>query len=184
MLKPVEKRVLCWLKTRDQELRTAIELYGAIVTQARQPAFFAGMGIADTPEGRCEMIILHLVLVLERLRREGAKGEQLARLAVETFVTDVDDSLREMGVGDMAVPKKVRRAAVGLYERSAAYRRALALGDEPLARELAAAIPGLDVAPEKARLLAAYVRRTARHLGTVTRSDILGGKVTFATAPA
>ena len=97
--------MLSWFRSRAQDRRTAIDLYGAIVTHAREPAFFARHGVLDTPEGRTAMIIVLMFPLLERLQGAGARERRVARLVGETFVTDVDDSLREMGVGDLSVPE-------------------------------------------------------------------------------
>ena len=108
------------LKRRAEFQRKAGEIYGAIVTQARQPAFYARLGIPDTPTGRYEMVVIHLFLVLERLRGAGASPEAAAaaQALVDAFVADMDDSLRELGTGDVGVPRRVKRAAAGFYERS------------------------------------------------------------------
>ena len=96
------------LKERARLRRKAGEIYGAIVTQARQPAFYAKLGIPDTPVGRYEAVVVHLFLVLERLRAEGTRVGILPRALIEAFVADMDDCLRELGTGDIAVGKKVR----------------------------------------------------------------------------
>ncbi|WP_171946516.1 ubiquinol-cytochrome C chaperone family protein [Hyphomicrobium sp. CS1GBMeth3] len=116
------------------------------MTRARQPAFFDVHGVQDTPEGRTALIILAMFPVLERLQGAGTGERHAARLLCETFITDVDDSLREMGVGDLSVPKKVKRAAQALGERCLAYSRAVASQEPPeaLSHELAITIPGLD----------------------------------------
>jgi cytochrome b pre-mRNA-processing protein 3 len=178
----VEKRVLSWFRRKAEESRTAKDLYGASVTQARQPAFFALQGVSDTPEGRAGMIMVHLFLVLDRLSGLGAPGESLARVLTETFVTDMDDCLREMGVGDLAVPKRVKRAAAELHARCLAYRRAMKDGDGTLAGELAATLPGLDRAPERALLLARYMRLAHAALDAVPSAGMLAGRVTFPPA--
>ena len=97
--------MLAWLKQLGNRRQTARSLYGSIVTQARSPAFYARWGVPDTAEGRFEMIALHLVLVLRRLAEEGAAGHRLARALTEVFAVDIDDSLREMTIGDLAVPR-------------------------------------------------------------------------------
>jgi cytochrome b pre-mRNA-processing protein 3 len=179
-LKRIENRVLSWFHARARDRRTAKELYGAIVTQARQPRFFADGGVTDTPEGRAATIMLHLFLMLDRLDCEGVAGKALGRRIAEAFVTDIDDSLREMGVGDLAVPKNVKRAAAALYERSHAYRVALeAPGDGPLSRELCASLPGLQVNSQSAFDLARYVRRSREHLSHLEADEIMHGRVTF-----
>lgn len=102
------------------------------------------------------MIILLMFPLLERLQGGEAGERRLARLLAETFVTDIDDSLREMGVGDLSVPKKVKRAAQALGERCLAYRRAAAASEpvHALAHEIGATVPALDRHPEGAEALA------------------------------
>jgi cytochrome b pre-mRNA-processing protein 3 len=173
--------VLTWFRSRAQDRRTAIELYGAVVAQARKPAFFTGAGVRDTPEGRTSVIILLLFPVLERLGAGDAQANRLARYLCETFITDVDDSLREMGVGDMSVPKKVKRAAQALGERSLAYRRA-ARGSEPvpaLAGEIAATMPGLEENPAGADALARLVLKVLADFGTVPLEHLAAGVAAF-----
>ena len=173
--------MLSWFRNRVQDRRTAIDLYGAIVAQARQPAFFQRYGVLDTPEGRTAVIILLLFPVLERLQADGEHGRRSARLLSETFVTDIDDCLREMGVGDMSVPKKVKRAAQALGERCLAYRTA-AETPEPapaLAGELAATLPGLDANPEGASALARYVLAARAALAGTSTDALEGGRITF-----
>src|SRR5262245_2447647 len=117
--------MLAWLKQRGDRQRTARSLYGSIVTQARSRALYERLGVPDTAEGRFEMIVLHIALVLRRLAREGETGNQLGRSLTERFVVDLDDCLREMTVGDMAVPRQVKRAVAVLHDRYAMYGAAL-----------------------------------------------------------
>lgn len=173
--------MLSWLRTRNNDARKARELYGAVVTQARCPAFYRDYGIPDTMAGRYEMISAVLFQVLERLRVGGAATEELSRVALETFFTDVDDSMREIGIGDMSVPKKVKRAAQALGERCLAYRTA-AETPEPapaLAGELAATLPGLDANPEGACALARYVLAARAALAGTSTDALAGGRITF-----
>jgi cytochrome b pre-mRNA-processing protein 3 len=116
--------ILDWLRGRSGEGRTATELYGSIVTQARNPVFYGSFGVADVAEKRYEMIVLHIVLVLERLRGLGAQGEAISQGLVEAFVRDLDGSMREMAVSDTKVPSKVKKAAGGLLDRDVLYRSA------------------------------------------------------------
>ncbi|WP_295558008.1 ubiquinol-cytochrome C chaperone family protein [uncultured Hyphomicrobium sp.] len=139
------------------------------MTRARAPALFARHGVLDTPEGRTSAIILLMFPLLERLQRGNTPDRRLARLTAETFVTDIDDCLREMGVGDLSVPKKVKRAAQALGERCLAYRRAAA-SPEPvraLADELAATVPGLDHNAGGAEVLARFTLKSVADLATV-----------------
>jgi len=118
--------MLHWFRRRAEAHRTAEKLYGSVVAAARHPAFYRDMGVPDTPEGRFELVALHLFLMLEGLRRQNAADPELAQRTIETFVTDMDDCMREMGVGDMVVGKKVKRAAGAFYERASVYREGLA----------------------------------------------------------
>ena len=72
--------MLSWLRTRALDRRKAGELYGAVVTQARNPAFYARMGVPDRPEGRYEMIVLHLFLLLDRLGADAPTTNARARV--------------------------------------------------------------------------------------------------------
>ncbi len=165
-------------RTRATLRRKAGEIYGLIVTQARQPAFYAALGVPDTPEGRYNVVVLHLFLVLERLRTVAAT-QALQQALIEAFVSDMDDSMRELGTGDVVVGKKVRKAASGFYERSRGYREALASEDaaglaEALMRWMA---PEADA--QKGGALAAYVRAGAAALDGQSISDIGDGQLVF-----
>lgn len=138
--------MLKWFRTRGGNARKAKELYGAVVAAARQPEFYRDYGVPDTLNGRYEMIVLALFQVLERLRSEGPAAETTSRLMLEAFFTDMDDCLREIGVGDLSVPKKMKKAAAGFYERARAYRAALDAEDPAaMASALEMFIAGQDV---------------------------------------
>jgi cytochrome b pre-mRNA-processing protein 3 len=109
--------VLDWLRTRSRKRRTAHDLYGSIVARSRSPAFYADLAVPDSVMGRLELIILHLALLIERLQADGDAGAGLAQEVAEAFVRDMDDSIREIGIGDMGVPRRVKQAAGALYER-------------------------------------------------------------------
>jgi cytochrome b pre-mRNA-processing protein 3 len=168
-------------RARTDIRRKAGEIYGAIVTQARQPEFYARLGIPDTPVGRYEMVVLHLVLVLERIGKP-TSAPDLPRLLVEAFVADMDDSLRELATGDLAVAKKVRRAATGLYERSMAYRVALGAGDAAALSDALTLQIFEGAAGAPSRALAAYMIAAARGLAGQQDATIAGGEVVFPPA--
>ena len=104
---------------------TAKQLYGISVAQARHEAFYTLWHVPDTLEGRFEMIVLHLFLAVERLQKEGAAGQELARSLMEAFVVDIDDHLREVGIADLKVPKHVKKAAAIAYDRFEDYGKAM-----------------------------------------------------------
>ncbi|GAB4375215.1 MAG: hypothetical protein Kow00114_38290 [Kiloniellaceae bacterium] len=103
----------------------AWRLYEAIVVQARTPALYRDFGVPDSLDGRFEAIVLHLVLVLRRLKRDFPEGLELAEALQEVFFEDMDRSLREMGAGDLGVGKRVKRMAEGFLGRLSAYDAAL-----------------------------------------------------------
>lgn len=164
-----------WIRNRAADRAKAQELYGAVVTLARTPGFYSTFGVRDTPEGRFEMVALVLFLALERLRTAGEE-ERLVQGAIEALVTDMDDCMREMGVGDMVVPKRVKRAAAAFYERAGAYRAALAApGDAELTVALAQHAYGGASAAD-ARPLAAVVRQMQHALEVAPRADLASGR--------
>jgi cytochrome b pre-mRNA-processing protein 3 len=140
-------------------------LYGTIVAQARLPAFYQIYGVPDTVSGRLEMIMLHTVLFLRRLEGEAAPTRALGQGLFDRFCRDMDASMREMGVGDLALPREMRRIGEAFYGRQAAYRAAL---DAPDNGQLAAALQRNVFAdgsePGPASRLAIYVREAARRL--------------------
>jgi cytochrome b pre-mRNA-processing protein 3 len=173
--------MLAWLKTRTHRRRTARSLYGSIVARARAPVFYADWGVPDTVQGRFEMIALHLVLMLRRLAAEGRAGERLARALTEEFVVDLDDAMREMTFGDLAVPREVKRAAAALFDRHQAYGAAL---DSPAGGSMAAAIRtqlsylGCGEALD-AEAIAAYVGRCASALAAEPAEAVLAGRAAW-----
>jgi cytochrome b pre-mRNA-processing protein 3 len=141
-------------KPRIPSRGTIETIYGMIVTQAREPLFYRDLGVADTVSGRFDLLVLHLWMVLRRLRSiEGSAG--LCQALFDRFCDDMDANLREMGVGDLTVPKRMQAFGEAFYGRSAAYDVALTDGREALAQALCKNI--LDGGQiENARRLAFY----------------------------
>ncbi|MBU2534006.1 MAG: hypothetical protein KKB37_14790, partial [Alphaproteobacteria bacterium] len=121
--------VFDWFRARSEDGRRATELYGSIVTQARQPVFYTEFDVPDVAEKRYEMIVLHMALVLERLRAFGDDAIATRQALIEAFVRDLDGSIREMAVSDTKVPAKVKKAAGGLWDRDQLYRQAFEQDD-------------------------------------------------------
>jgi cytochrome b pre-mRNA-processing protein 3 len=172
--------MLAWLKQLGNRRQTARSLYGSIVTQARRPCLYALWGVPDSIEGRFEMIALHLVIALRRLAAEGERGRRLARELTEVFAVDVDDTLREMTVGDLTVPRHVKRAIAVLHDRYAIYGAALdgAPGSGgPVAAIRARLGPLTGAARLDAPSLGAYMTDTARNLQLQAGDDVLAGRL-------
>jgi cytochrome b pre-mRNA-processing protein 3 len=143
-------------KPRIAPRGTIEAIYGMIVTQAREPLFYRDLAVPDTVNGRFDLLVLHLWLVLRRLRvTEGAAG--LSQALFDRFCNDMDDNLREMGVGDLTVPKRMQAFGEAFYGRTAAYDMALEAGDEPLAQALCKNILNGERI-ESARRLALYTK--------------------------
>jgi cytochrome b pre-mRNA-processing protein 3 len=147
-------------------------LYGTIVAHARSPIFYFGYGVPDTVGGRFDMIVLHLVLFLERLKRESSAAKSLGQEVFDLFCRDMDDNFREMGVGDLAVPREMRMVGEAFYGRAAAYEAALAGDDAALVEALTRNIFGKP--STGAQRLAAYMREACR---------LLAGQNVFSCAP-
>ena len=160
--------------------RTIARLYGAIVAQARAVAFYADYGVPDTVEGRFDLIVLHMVLVLDRLGRSKPAGRSLGQALFDAFCRDMDGNLREMGVGDLAVPKKMQQFGEAFYGRQTVYAAALAASD-PQAFEKAVArnIFGGAGSENKAARLASYARAALAGLNAEADSALLRGEVAF-----
>jgi len=156
-------------------------LYGTIVAQARAASFYRIYGVPDTVNGRFEIVVLHLVLVLRRLEAQPSLGRELGQSLFDWFCGDMDGNLREMGVGDLAVPRRMRKIGEAFFGRQAAYTAALSSGD---AQSLSAALArNVFDAPEEAALgaprLAAYMRLAAAKLAQQRAQAIGRAEITF-----
>ncbi len=158
-------------KTRDVE-----PIYSAIVTAARQPHFYAEWGVPDTVDGRFDMIVLHLFLVLDRLRTEKAY-EEVSQDLTDTFYQDMDRSLREMGVGDLSVGKKVRKMAEACYGRLMAYGKAIEQNGAELELAVARNIYAGSVNGEGAAKLTAWARKAHAMLREQSAARIAAGVI-------
>jgi cytochrome b pre-mRNA-processing protein 3 len=151
--------------------------YSAIVAQARQPHFYAELAVPDTLDGRFEMVSLHTILVLNRLRGEKDKAGEFGQQLFDLFFLDMDGSLRELGVGDVSVPKKVKKMAEAFYGRAAALGAALASESRAeLIEMIDRNVHAGASAPAASAALAAYVRASAETLAAAPVSEILAGR--------
>jgi cytochrome b pre-mRNA-processing protein 3 len=135
--------MLNFLFKKDPVRSQAETLYAAIAEQALAPEFFMVAGAPDTPEGRFDMIALHMFLAVERLRRDAPANDRLVQRLQEVFFEHLDGALREMGVGDLSVGRKIRGLAEAFYGRYAAYRDALFAGNSALSAAIARNVLGL-----------------------------------------
>ncbi|KQY96736.1 ubiquinol-cytochrome C chaperone [Brevundimonas sp. Root1423] len=115
-------------RTRPRE-RLGQPLYELAVQQARKPAFYTQLGVADRIDARFELYTLHVLLLVMRLRDEGERGAQAGQDLFDTYVSALDHALRELGVGDISVGKKMRKLGEALYGRMTTWETALREGD-------------------------------------------------------
>jgi cytochrome b pre-mRNA-processing protein 3 len=166
---------------RSRSRRTASDLYNAAVATARLPHFYSDFAVPDTIEGRYEMIVLHAVLLLRRMRRPGESQKRLAQALVDYMAADFDRSIRELGVGDLSVGKFMKRLGEGLYGRAAAYDKALDGGDRAALQDaiLRNIYDGEDPGEGILAAFASYVEAQNEHLSAQPVTAIAEGRVDF-----
>jgi len=158
----------------------AAELYGAIVARARLPVFYQWFEVPDTLEGRFVVLSLHLFAVLHRLKDGGAPAASMAQELADHFTADMETVLRELGIGDLAIPKRVRRLAASGAALLQDYEDALTKGEGALATSIACALP-LDEASAKlaSQRLASYLMKVIRHLDAQPVADLRAGRLSL-----
>ena len=165
------------------EQTTERRVYELIVAQARQPWFYADLDVPDTVEGRYDMIMLHCFMVFERLSGAGSAADVFSQLVFDELFKDMDRSLRELGVGDLAVGKKIRKMAEMFYGRSEAYRAALAKHADDHGEELKTVLKRNmydgDAPANGLDQLARYVLQLKDDLAGQEIDPILAGELKF-----
>jgi cytochrome b pre-mRNA-processing protein 3 len=168
------------LRSRRSKTSKSGRLYGAIVAQARLPVFYRDLGVPDSLEGRFVVLSLHLFALLHRLKREGPAGVALAQELTDCFGRDMETVLREVGVGDLRVPKKMRALAGSAQALLEVYDQAIAAGEAPLAAAIAASLPlQSDAATVTGGALASYVMACASELDREPLSAFEAGVLNF-----
>jgi cytochrome b pre-mRNA-processing protein 3 len=166
---------------RNRQPETISTLYGMIVAQARLPVFYRDFQVPDTVNGRFDMIVLHLALVLRRLSERQPVYPEAGQQLFDRFCADMDGNLREMGIADLKVPKEMRQIGEAFYGRARAYDAALEQpGDGSLAEVLIRNLfDGEEDGMTKAMRLAAYVRAADRALARQTPAALAAGTIAF-----
>ena len=161
-------------RSRDAEHK----VYCEIVAQARQPAFYTDFLVPDTIDGRFDLIVAHAVLYFRRMRVEGKKVSEFTQDVFDLFFQDMDASLREMGVSDTRVPKKVKVMGEAFYGRADVYIPAI---DSENVDELSEAL-GRNIYPDSPEpvaqtRLAYYILEAAKRLGEQPTQELMTGKL-------
>lgn len=163
---------------RPNPRREVVEtLYQRIAAASRAPVLYVDLGIPDTVEGRFEAVALHVILVLRRLGELPSPADQVAQDLVDCFFRHLDASLRELAVGDLAVPKRMKTLAEAFSGRSRAYDEALNGHGDGLAEALARNVLGQT---EPAHGLASYVRESQAELTILDLNGLLSEGPRFA----
>ena len=155
--------------------------YAALTAAARQPGFYADLDVPDTVMGRFEMLSAVMILFFRRTRASGTSGQEIAQEIVDAFFEDIDYSIRELGIGDNGVPKRMKKLAGMFYGRLEAYAAAMDKGDrEALAQALRRNIypQPTDDTPQMLGL-ADWMMTAETHLTAIAETDIATGSASL-----
>jgi cytochrome b pre-mRNA-processing protein 3 len=155
------------------------------LAQSRTQDFYLQGGVPDTLDGRFELLVLHVFLVLRRLKSIAA-ARDLAQTLFRVMIEDLEENLRESGVGDMGVGRNVKQMVRAFYGRVAAYDAALAENsdfalDQALKRNAFGSLSACDDAT--VRRMGRYVALAGKKLEGHDDAQLLEGKVVFPSVP-
>lgn len=176
------KRIAKFFLPDPREQATLI--YGALHSQARDPWFYEIAKVPNTLDGRFEMLVLHVFLWITRMKQE-EDYEQAYQPAttqlLEILFDDMDSSLREVGVGDTGVPRRIKQMAEALYGRLDAYEQALE-SKEKVHASLKRNVYGTSGQSDNIDQLQLYLGLIADHLSTQNAERLSEGSLNFPTA--
>ncbi|NKB50059.1 MAG: phage tail protein [Alphaproteobacteria bacterium] len=172
-----------WLNARRQRNDVAVKLYNHVVAHARSPEFYLSFGVPDSELGRFEMICLHSYLLFRRLGRTDIAGKDLSQAVHDLMFADLDRTLREQGIGDMGIGKRVKKLARNLYGRIDAYEKGFAGGADDLADALRRNLyASADASDGEVAAMIAYIQGAIDSLEMQSISEIMVGSVSFPSA--
>lgn len=152
-------------------------VYNSIVAQSRQPVFYAQWAVPDTVTGRFDMISLHMAMLFRRLRHEGDGAKTFSQAVFDLFFKDMDRSLREMGVTDIGVPKKIQKMGSLFFGLLAALNQALDQSDEVALADVLVRNVYEGNEGEHVAALAAYLRALDARLAAQPADAITNGRI-------
>lgn len=163
-------------RTRPKAGKILVErLYDGAVVRSRNPELYARMGAPDTVEGRFELLTAHVLLLIERLNGAGDRGAAVGQMLFDLYVRNLDGALREMGVGDLAVGKRMKGLGRLFYGRAVAYRQAFASDDPGALSALVGRTIFVERPDASPDALAAYLAGEKRRLDFEGDDDFLAG---------
>lgn len=167
------------LRRSRPEREQALLIYTAIVKQARQPSLYRDHGVPDSVDGRFEMIVLHQVLLYHRVGPMDTEARKVVQEVFDTFLADMDRSLREMGVGDLGVPKRMKAMGKSFYGRLHAYGKALAENDRTALAEALSRNLFPEGGARSLESLVAYAFSSVDSLRGATRDELFAAQLPF-----
>lgn len=157
----------------------AHRLYDAVVVQARRSDFFTDLAVSDTVTGRFALVALHAFLVMDRLGQVASQAK-VSQALFDVMFADMDRNLREMGVGDLSIGRRVKDLARHFYAMAAAYRDGLNRGDPVLRDAMCEYLYGGKVPAENVlSVMSTYLRACVSELAGQADYDIAVGRITF-----
>lgn len=165
-------------KKKNPHEAAAGAVYAALLARMRRPVFYESWGVPDTLTGRYEILVLQAAPVISRMKDEGTAGRDFNQALFDVFFRDMDQSLREIGIGDMGVPKRMRKMMRAFNGRVQAYDAA-ASGADALRAAIARNIYAANDTPSDSALTAIAADSLAcfATLRAQTANDILNGKI-------
>jgi cytochrome b pre-mRNA-processing protein 3 len=175
--------MLKWFHAQRQKHDIAADIYNRLVAYARRPEFYLSYGVPDTMLGRFEMICLHSFLLFRRLGKTDNAGRELSQAVHDIMFADFDRTLREQGIGDMGIGKRVKELAKNLYGRIDAYETGLAGEKTNLASALQRNLyASVSPSGDEVEAMVAYIKDATEKLDAQQTPDIMSGRVVFPEA--
>jgi len=180
----VLNRILASFRTQKSHQAEVEALYGSIMAQSRDPYFYATLKVPDTVDGRFDMLVMHTYLVVARLRDGDEEATELSQELFDHMFRDMDHALRELGVGDMGISKRIQKMAAKFYGRGEAYDEALGQpGDTALHESIGRNVfAGMEPPAGSVEKLAAYLRLAQASLDEQLLDKLCAGTVRFPAA--
>lgn len=169
-----------WLKRRAARKQAAAGLYQTVRSQSRHPVLYAEWGVADTMDGRFDALCIHIAPLLGRLRQMGPEGAKLAQAVFDAMFRDIDQTLRETGVGDLGVPKHMAKMMKAFNGRVHVYCTAIEARDlAALEAAIARNLYRSETIPTHGADVAAYILGAGDALQRTSLDDFMQGRIFY-----
>lgn len=172
--------ILGWFGGRGGNQVIVDRIYQAVVEAARSPAFYSQWGVPDTLDGRFDCVTLHAVLLMQRLQALPKPADELASDVVDRLFLGFEEALREMGVGDVVIPKRMKTIAAAFLGRAKAYEEALRTDEAAIRVVLQRNLLGEGADEDKLGFWVDYLRQMRQHLAECDLDRIIRADHLFA----